>query len=361
MTPASTGPPVSPDAPGRDTPGRPARRRVTMRDVARAAGVSQPLVSIVFRDAPGASEETRAHVLAVAGQLGYRRDERARLLRQGHSRLLGVAFEPVQPFHGEILDGLHTAAQERGYDVVLSAVTAHRGEDAALEALLRDRCEALILLGTALPQSRLEQIAGTLPVVPVTRAFDSEAFDSVATDDHRGAVLAVEHLVGLGHRRIAYIDADREAGGARRRAGYQDTMAAAGLGEEMLIVRGGASEAEGAAAITGLLAQDPAPTAVIAFNDRCAVGVIGQARLLGRSVPGDLSVVGFDDSEQAALPYLDLTTLAQDPRLLARTAVELALRRLDATAEDTAVPAEHVVLPARLVRRASTRPAPSGG
>ncbi|MFF0945525.1 LacI family DNA-binding transcriptional regulator [Kocuria sp. CPCC 205300] len=345
------------DAAGRDTPGQSPRRRVTMRDVARVAGVSQPLVSIVFRDAPGASAETRSHVLAVAGQLGYRRDERARLLRQGRSRLLGVAFEPVQPFHGEILDGLHTAAQQRGYDVVLSAVTPHRSEDAALEALLRDRCEALVLLGSALPQTRLEQISTMLPVVSVTRAFDAQAFDSVATDDHRGAVLAVEHLLGLGHRRIAYIDADREAGGARRRTGYQDTMTAAGLGEQMLIVRGGASEAEGATAITQLLAQDPAPTAVMAFNDRCAVGVISQARVLGRCVPGDLSVVGFDDSEQASLPYLDLTTLAQDPRLLARTAVDLALRRLDMTAEDTAVTGEHVVLPAQLVTRTSTAPA----
>jgi LacI family transcriptional regulator len=123
-------------------------------------------------------------------------------------------------------------------------------------------------------------------------------------------------------------------------------------------VPGAASEAEGAAALSRLLARDPAPTAVIAFNDRCAVGVISQARLLSRSVPQDLSVVGFDDSEQASLPYLDLTTLAQDPRLLARTAVDLALRRLDATAEDAA--GEHVVLPARLVRRTSTGPCPSG-
>lgn len=327
-----------------------------MRDVARVAGVSQPLVSIVFRDAPGASEETRAHVLAVAAQLGYRRDERARLLRQGRSRLLGVAFEPVQPFHGEILDGLHTAAQERGYDMVLSAVTPHRDEDAALEALLRDRCEALVLLGSALPQTRLERISASLPVVSVTRAFDAQAFDSVATDDHSGAVLAVEHLVALGHRRIAYIDADREAGGARRRDGYQDAMTAAGLGEQVLVVRGGASEAEGAAAITRLLTHDRAPSAVVAFNDRCAVGVISQARILGRCVPRDLSVVGFDDSEQASLPYIDLTTLAQDPRLLARTAVDLALRRLQATAEDTAVTGEHVVLPAQLIPRTSTAP-----
>jgi DNA-binding LacI/PurR family transcriptional regulator len=335
-----------------EPPGPPSRRRVTMRDVARAAGVSQPLVSIVFRNAPGASGETRAHVLAVAAELGYRRDERARLLRQGHSRLLGVAFEPVQPFHGEILDGLHAAAQEHGYDVVLSAVTPHRGEDAAVEALLRDRCEALILLGSALPPDRLERIGATLPVVSVTRALITRACDSVATDDHRGAVLAVEHLIRRGHRRIAYIDANREAGGQGRRLGYRDAMAAAGLTDQTLIVPGGASEAEGAAALTHLLERDPAPTAVIAFNDRCAIGVIGQARALGRSVPEDLSVIGFDNSEQASLPYISLTTLAQDPRLLARTAVDMILRRLGTTASTPA--ADHVELPTRLVQRAST-------
>lgn len=338
----------------------PGRRRVTMRDVARAAGVSQPLVSIVFRNAPGASEETRAHVLAVAAELGYRRDERARLLRQERSRLIGVSFEPLQPFHGEILDGLHVAAQERGYDVVLSAVTPHRSEDAALEALLRDRCEAVALLGGSLPLGRLERIGAGLPAVSVTRAVAAGGLDSVSTDDHQGAALAVEHLTRLGHRRIAYLDVDREAGRARRRAGYRDAMAAAGLEPDELVVAGGASEAEGAAAVTQLLQRCPAPTAVLAFNDRCAVGVLGQARHLGRSVPGDVSVVGFDDSEQASLPYVDLTSSAQDPHLLARTAVELLLRRLDADGDPVA--AEHIVLPTRLVVRGSTGPpGPSRG
>ncbi|KLU09543.1 LacI family DNA-binding transcriptional regulator [Kocuria sp. SM24M-10] len=339
-----------------EPPGRPSQRRVTMRDVARMAGVSQPLVSIVFRGAPGASEETREHVLRVAAEMGYRRDERARLLRQGRSRLLGIAFEPVQPFHGEILDGLHTAAQEQGYDVVLSAVTPHRAEDAAVEALLRDRCEGLVLLGSALPQARLEDLSVTLPIVSVTRAVDSDTVDSVTNDDHHGAVLAVEHLAGLGHRRIAYIDADRVAGGAQRRAGYRDAMKSAGLAAEVTVVPGGASEAEGAAALVHILAQRPAPTAVIAFNDRCAVGVISQARASGIVVPRDLSVIGFDDSEQAALPYINLTTLDQDPCLLARTAVELVLRRLEATANGTTVAAQHVVLPTSLIHRASTLP-----
>lgn len=337
-----------------DTSDHPPSRRVTMRDVARVAGVSQPLVSIVFRNAPGASEQTRANVLEVAEQLGYRRDERARLLRQGRSRLLGVAFEPTQPFHGEILDGLHSAARGRGYDVALSAITPQHPETAALEALMRDRCEGLIVLGSSLPQDRLERVCSERPVVSVTRAFESTSLDSVTTDDYRGARLAVEHLVDLGHRRIAYVDADREAGGQRRREGYRDAMIAAGCSEHAWIVHGGASESAGAATITGLLAAAEPPTAVMAFNDRCAAGIIAQARVLGCRVPEDLSVTGFDDSEQASLPYLDLTTLAQDTGLLARSAVELVLRRLDAAPGSPTPTGEHTVLPALLVRRSSS-------
>ncbi|GEO93180.1 LacI family DNA-binding transcriptional regulator [Kocuria flava] len=331
-------------------PARATSRRVTMRDVAHAAGVSQALVSIVFRGAPGAGEQTREHVLKVAAELGYRRDERARLLRQGASRLLGVAFEAGQPFHGELVDGLHVAARALGRDVVLAAVTAHRDEADAVEGLLRDRCEALVLLGGALPEQRLEHIAQELPVVSVTRRLESPAVASVATDDHRGAVLAVEHLAGLGHRRIAYLEAGRAAGGDRRRAGWAEAVAAAGLGAEAIVEPADASEAGGAAALDRLLARDPAPTAVVAFNDRCAAGVVGQALATGLAVPRDLSVVGFDDSAQARLPYLDLTTLAQDPALLARTAVELAVAPRDAA------PAAHVELGTRLVVRDSTGP-----
>ncbi|KAA9393817.1 LacI family transcriptional regulator [Kocuria coralli] len=330
-----------------------------MRDVARAAGVSQPLVSIVFRNAPGASEETRAHVLAVAEQLGYRRDERARLLRQQRSRLLGITFEPMQPFHGEIIEGIQLAAGEHGYNVTLSAVTAQRSEEAALDALLRDRCEAVLLLGSSLPEERLESVGKNLPVVSVTRASAAGAFDSVAIDDYRGVALAVEHLTGLGHRRIAYVHVDREAGGARRLTGFRESMAAAGLADQMLVVKGGASEAGGATAVESILARSPAPTAVIAFNDRCAIGVIGQARSLGHPVPEKLSVVGFDDSEQASLPYIDLTSLAQDPRQLARAAVGLALRRLNAGQAEISRAGEHVVLPTHLVARSSTAPLPA--
>lgn len=320
-----------------------------MHDVARAAGVSQPLVSIVFRGVPGASEETRAHVLAVAAELGYRRDERARLLRQGRSRLIGVTFGPDQPFHGQVLDGLYAAAAEQSYDLTLAAVTAHRAEGEAVEALLRDRCEAVVLLGPVLPESELAAVAATVPVVAVSRSLDHPAFDSVAIDDRLGAEQGLQHLADLGHRTVAWIDVPDEAGNPLRRVGFETACTTAGV--TPVVVAGAASEAGGAAALDLVLADHPEVTGIIAFNDQCAAGVVGQARYRGRAVPDDLSVIGFDDSDQARLPYLQLTSLSQDPQALAHSAIGLALRRIDATGT---VSARHQVLSTRLVVRSST-------
>lgn len=320
-----------------------------MHDVAKAAGVSQPLVSIVFRGVPGASEETRAHVLAVAAELGYRRDERARLLRQGRSRLIGVTFGPDQPFHGQVLDGLYAAAAGRSYDLTLAAVTGRRSETDAVDALLRDRCEALVLLGPVLPESALAAVAGTVPIVAVSRSLGHTDFDSVAIDDRHGAELAVRHLAELGHRAVAWIDVPDEAGNPLRRSGFQTACAASGVAP--VVVTGAASEAGGAAALDVILDHHPEVTGIVAFNDQCAAGTIGQARFRGRSVPDQLSVVGFDDSDQARLPYLQLTSLSQDPEALARSAIDLALRRIDAT---ETMSAQHQVLSTRLVVRSST-------
>ncbi|PPF37084.1 LacI family DNA-binding transcriptional regulator [Pseudoclavibacter sp. AY1H1] len=338
---------------------RPARpgggKRVTMRDVADAAGVSQPLVSIVMRDVPGASPESRAHVLEVAARLGYRRDERARMLKQGRSRLVGIVFHAAQPFHGELIDELQLAARSAGYNVSLAAVTKRRGEADAIEALLGERVEGLVLLGASLPEEQLERIAEEVPVVTVASQYSSASFDSVSMDDARGMELAVRHLHERGHSRILYLGAPGVSGDEVRTTTFLTATAAAGLGDQVAIVAGGASEAAGAKVIEEALARYPDATAVVAFNDRSAQGVVAQARLLGKRVPEDLAVVGFDDSEQAELPYLQLTSLAQDPAQLASAAVEMVVGRVDASAEgEQPRSGEHRILPTRLVVRSST-------
>src|SRR5918994_646277 len=127
------------------------RRRATLADVAAHAGVSVALVSIVMRDAAGASAATRERVRRAAEELGYRPDSRARLLRRTRSRLIGVVFGVQHPFHGDLVSGLYQAADRIGYELALSAVTAARDEPRAVRSLLQDRCEALILLGPQAP------------------------------------------------------------------------------------------------------------------------------------------------------------------------------------------------------------------
>src|SRR5690242_16621131 len=137
-----------------------ADRRPTLADVAAEARVSVALVSIVMRDAPGASAATRERVLEVARRLDYQPDNRARLLRSGRNRLLGVVFGVQHPFHDDLLTGLYDAAERVGYELTLSAITPRRDERAAIAGLLQDRCAALVLLGPLIPSAELATLAG---------------------------------------------------------------------------------------------------------------------------------------------------------------------------------------------------------
>ena len=327
--------------------------RTTLADVAAAAGVSVALVSIVMREAPGASAATRERVLAVADRLGYRPDIRARMLRRSRSRLLGVVFGVQHAFHGDLVDGLYRAADRLSYELALSAVTPHRDERRAVAGLLQDRCEALVLLGPQTSTAHLAALADRLPVVVVARAVRHRALDVVRTDDAAGLGRAVDHLVELGHRHVAHVDGGRAPGAAERRRGYADALRRHGL-ERSDVLPGGLTEDDGAAAARALIARPTAerPTAVTVFNDRCATGVLDVLHGAGVAVPAAMSVVGFDDSRLARLSHVDLTTIAQDATALTRLAVERAVARLDGLDVGER---EQVVAP-RLVVRGTTAP-----
>jgi DNA-binding LacI/PurR family transcriptional regulator len=327
-------------------------RRPTLADVAARAGVSTALVSIVIRGAPGASAESRQRVLRAAEELGYRPDTRARLLRSSRSRLLGVVFGVQHAFHGDLVSGLYQAADRFGYELALSAVTPARDEPRAVRSLLQDRCEALILLGPQAPTSDLAGLAARLPVVVVARGVRHRAIDVVRTADDEGLHQAVDHLVAIGHRRIAHIDGGRAPGAADRRRGYRQAMRLHGLQAGARILPGGLTEDDGAAAARALL-DIPArqrPTAVAVFNDRCAAGVLDVLHRAGLTVPGDISVIGYDDSRLARLSHVNLTTVAQDAEQMTTLAVTRAIDRLNGT------PVDHrqLVIPPRLVVRGTT-------
>jgi DNA-binding LacI/PurR family transcriptional regulator len=334
------------DTPESPQPGR--TRRPTLADVAARAGVSTALVSIVIRDVPGASAATRERILRVADEIGYRPDTRARLLRSNRSHLIGVCFGVQHAFHGDLVGGLYDAADKTGYELALSAVTANRDEPRAIASLLQDRCEAMILLGPQGPPGYLSGLTDRMPVVVVARAV--RGIDVVRTADDEGLQQAVNHLVELGHRRIAHIDGGRAAGAAERRRGYRKAMHNHGLDAEIRIITGGLTEDDGAAGARKMLAGDPPPTAVAVFNDRSATGVLDVARTAGLDVPGDLSVVGFDNSRLARLAQFDLTTVAQDAERLADLAVARAVDRLDGKP----VGGREQVIPPHLMIRSTT-------
>lgn len=310
--------------------------------------MSRALVSIVMRDAVGASDETRARVKRAADEIGYRPDPRARRLRQHRTRLIGLTFEAGQEFHAELVDGVYLAAEAHGYDVVLSAVTPSRDEPRALRTLVDDRCEGLVLIGSRLPARELAELAARTPLVVLTRRV--RGVDAVRSDDGAGAVTGMEHLVGLGHRRILYLDGGRAPGAAERLRGYRRAAKAAEVPE--MVLPGGLTEREGAAAAMAMLKCEGLPDAVFAFNDRCALGVMDVLIRAGVSVPQKISILGFDDSPLAGLAHIDLTTIRQDSVGLAAAAIERLVTRLDATGESGG--AVDIVREPTLIVRGST-------
>jgi DNA-binding LacI/PurR family transcriptional regulator len=211
----------------------------------------------------------------------------------------------------------------------------------------------MILLGPQLPAADLAELAARMPVVVVARALRHRAVDVVRTDDAAGLHLAIDHLVDLGHTRIAHIDGGRAPGAAERRRGYREALQGYGLADAAHIVPGGLTEDEGAAAARALLSTTPGATAVAVFNDRCATGVLDVIRRADLSVPRDMSVVGFDDSSLARLSHVALTTVAQDVDRISTLAVTRAIARLD---EMDPVGDREQVVPPRLVVRNTTAP-----
>ncbi|WP_020390233.1 LacI family DNA-binding transcriptional regulator [Kribbella catacumbae] len=330
-------------------------RPPTMEDVARLAGVSRALVSIVYRDAPGASDATRTRVLAAGNDLGYRPDHRARLLGRTRTRLLGVTFDVRAPFHGDLVEVLYSAAEAAGYDLALSAVAPSRGESRAVQSLLDYRCEALILLGPQLSPSALSALAESQPVIVIGRKVRAAGVDVVRTDDKGGSRLAVEHLLSLGHRAILHIDGAKFPGSAERRTGYRAAMRHAGLSP--FIQPGGRTEADGSDAAKTFLNDSPPVTAVTLFNDRAATGFLDTIRQSSLEIPRDLSVVGYDNSTIAALSHISLTTVAQNTTALANQTIAIAQTRLTDPNATTAA----VVIPPTLVLRSTTAPPRSAG
>ncbi|MFJ6569045.1 LacI family DNA-binding transcriptional regulator [Streptomyces sp. NPDC091292] len=327
-----------------------ASARPRLEDVAARVGLSTASVSLVLRNVPGPSERTRQRVLKAAAELGYRADRNASLLARRRSRLLGVMVDIHSSFHAELVESLHEAAEQSGYDLVLSTQTRTRDEHTAVETLLAFRCEALILLGPAAPAATLKALDQKLPVVAVGRRIADAALDVVRTADEDGVGQAVDHLVALGHRSIAHVDGGKGVIATDRRRGYRNAMRRHGLDAHIRILHGDRTEAAGERAARRLLDEGELPTAVLAYNDRCALGILSTLGEAGVPVPGRVSLVGYDDDAMSRLTCFNLTTVSQSADDQARHAVTAAVERLE---HGRTAPRE-VVLAPRLVVRGTT-------
>jgi alanine racemase len=342
----------------------PRRSRPRIADVAREAGVSKTAVSFAFNRPERLSVETARRIREVAEVLGYRPDPVARLLTQRRTLTLGVLTPQAlavifsNPFFALFSEGVAEAAEERGYG--LHFISPLRGSLAL--AMGRSTVDGVVAIGLSSAHPEVEQLRGAgLPMVLVD-SDDLPEHSSVVVDDEAGARAAAEHLLELGHRDVVVIGvegpersvADAQGVSARRLRGYRGAFAAAGSPiRDDAIVPGRASIDGGAAAFHRALSLGQQPTAVLAMSDAMAIGAMRAARALGRRIPGDLSVVGFDDIDLAAHVDPPLTTVNQPVRQKGASAVELLAAAIE---RGQANRPRHLTLPTRLVVRASTGP-----
>lgn len=327
----------------------------TIRDVARLAGVSASTVSRVMNDSSPVHEEKRRLVLEAAKRLGYTPNPAARSLLGKETGGLGVLLPFVNgEFFSALLSGLDEAAQDAGFFLVVS--TSHSQPDEfqkAIQALNR-RVDGLVVMAPDLDTKGAASILGTeMPVVFVNTYAEGIPADVINFDNYAGARDLTQHLIKAGHRQIALVKGPPQAKDANERVqGYRDAMADAGIETSALEFEGGYTRDAGIAATETILAGDSEPTAIVAANDYCALGVMSALRQAGVSVPQEVSVCGFDGL--ASVEYTDppLTTVDVPIRAIGVRAVHCLVARLKK--EDAGVNHRTEVFPVEVVLREST-------
>ncbi|MEU7305277.1 LacI family DNA-binding transcriptional regulator [Streptomyces sp. NPDC048304] len=302
-------------------------RRVTIHDVARAAGVSRQTVSRALNDKGEIDDSTKQRVLDAALALGYRPSRFARgLVRQDTVSVGLVIPDLLNPFFTEVAAAALEAARARGWHVLVYDTADSAPEELGTLQVIASQVDAVVGYFSR-PEGEIEQLTRGLPVVLIDREDDAERFSSIRIDGRDGVKAAMSHLVEAGHRRIGMLDHATRAEPSVRHAWFADALAACGLAAGP-VCRADQSVEGGESALESLLADHPDVTAVFTFNDIIAIGALHGARRIGRRVPQDLAVIGFDGVRLGTLVEPQLSTVALDIRGLGALAVEQAARLL---------------------------------
>ncbi|HBL30787.1 MAG TPA: LacI family transcriptional regulator [Acidobacteria bacterium] len=326
----------------------------TIKEVARASGVSVATVSRVFNQKGPIRDETRQRILEVAGRLGYSPHAMARSLITKKTGTVGVLLPDLYgEFFSEVIRGVDLAARHDGYHILVSSSHSDRSEVEAVLRALRGRIDGLVVMSPEADARVLEaNLPETLPIVLLNCRVEGTAFDSINIDNEGGARAMVRHLAGLGHIRIAHVKgAPANNDALERLLGYREEMRTL-LHEdtEALEIAGDFNEESGYRAGKALLRMDPRPTAVFAANDAMALGVLSALQEAGLRVPEEMAVTGFDDIPIARYLTPPLTTVRLDIADLGGLAVR---RLLEAIAEGEDRERRHETLPTTLVVRGS--------
>jgi LacI family transcriptional regulator len=325
---------------------------VTSHDVARLAGVSQPTVSRALRDSPKVSAQTRRRVREAATALGYVPSETGRALSVGRTQRVGLLLTDLQnQFYPHVIAPMHRELEALGYQLVLQTESSDTGRVA--ERLVANSLDGVLLATTTMDSLLPVRLHDRrVPFVYFNRTAQAVEADSAEVDVRGGMQQLAQRLLDLGHRRIAAIFGPRNTStGEQRETALREHLASAGVGVPAeLTHRGPFDFATGAVGAHRLLQAEPAPTVLVCGNDVVAYGALNAARELGRRVPEDVSVVGFDDLPEAGWPLLQLTTVSFDLDAMARRAAGLLVTRIE---EGPGAPFRHERFPSRLVERAT--------
>ncbi len=332
--------------------------RPTIYDVARLAGVSTATVSRALNGTGQIAAPTRAAIEAAVEQLGYRANTIARSLVTKSTQTIALLLPDItNPFYAALVSGVQEYALGHDYTMLLCTTEGDPAREEQYLSLLRAKqVDGALVDGLRLPPDRIARfVQDGFPIVCLDRDIESDAIPLVQVDNRLGGRLATEHLIGLGHSRIGHVTGAQDLGISEERlAGYREALAAAGIAvEPRLVAEGRFTEESGYEGARALLDAAPDVTAIFAANDLSALGVLNALAERGRNVPGEVSVVGFDDLRLSAFTSPPLTTIKQPAAEIAKLATELLI---DLTRGKQAGKVRHLLEPTLVVRK-STAPA----